>query len=130
MKITGPKKLVKRAEFVAKLLGLQDFRLKIDWNKEKGAGSYCESNHKGAFRIYIDKTVTTYWLVEVIGHEMTHLRQMKHDRLRDEEEGFVIWEGRRMPFHNDVQSDEYWLSPWEMEARAMEAWIGWHWRER
>lgn len=128
MKITGPKKLVKRAEFVAKLLGLQDFRLKIDWHKEKGQGSYCECNDKGTYRIYIDRSVTTYWLVEVIGHEMTHLRQMKHDRLRDEAEGFVIWEGKRMAFHNEVTSDEYWLSPWEMEARAMEAWVGWHWR--
>jgi hypothetical protein len=49
-------------------------------------------------------------------HEMTHVKQFVHN-------GFALYSGKAKWESNDITlstSNDYWFSPWEMEARAME----------
>jgi hypothetical protein len=46
-------------------------------------------------------------------HEMTHVKQFVHD-------GFILYSNKAIWKNEPYQKDDYWLSPWEMEARAME----------
>jgi len=62
-------------------------------------------------RAQIDTTLEAVLLA--LFHEMTHVKQFIKD-------GFInqvpyIWKNKRASLDQD-----YWLSPWEMEARAME----------
>lgn len=126
MKIKGPKKLVKRAKFVAELFDIRDFDLKMAWTK---GDSYCRRNNNGTFTIKISRAMSKYWLIELVGHEMIHLKQYKDGRLKN---GFgcVLWEGKRYEIADDSTSKEYFLSPWEIDARGHEDYVGWCWRNR
>ena len=53
-------------------------------------------------------------LVELIGHEMTHIKQFEHDALDLDKCSF---KGNEYIIENDL---DYWFSPWEIEARGME----------
>ena len=53
-------------------------------------------------------------MVELIGHEMTHIMQFKHDALDLDTCSF---KGDEYIIENDL---DYWFSPWEIEARGME----------
>jgi hypothetical protein len=53
-------------------------------------------------------------LVELIGHEMTHIKQFEHDALDLESCSF---KGDEYIIEDDL---DYWFSPWEIEARGME----------
>lgn len=55
-------------------------------------------------------------VLKALFHEMTHVKQFIHNGLRVF--GCAAkWEGRDMPIKD---KSDYWFSPWEMEARAME----------
>lgn len=53
-------------------------------------------------------------VVEIIGHEMTHIKQFVHDALDLDRCSF---KGEQYIIENDL---DYWFSPWEIEARGME----------
>jgi hypothetical protein len=60
-------------------------------------------------------------LLKSIFHEMTHVKQFIVDGLRyNSKSGY--WQGKTYPTKT---ADDYWFSPWEMEARAMETPL-WH----
>lgn len=124
MIIQGPKKLVKRAKFVANLMKLEGFVLKISWTNN---GSYCQQLSDGRFKIKIGRHHAS--IIDVIAHEMVHLAQYHKGRLLDLENGIVLWEGKRY-LDPEYLSKAYWLVPWEMEARGYEAYAGWCWRHR
>ena len=125
MKIDGPKKLVKRAVLAARFLGVSGFTLKIEWSDES---SEIESHADGSFTIRIYEHQPKWSLMESVAHEMTHLRQIKHGELI-ELENITIWQGEEY-YQIKYMSDEYFLAPWEMEARAMEAWLSYKWEIR
>jgi hypothetical protein len=57
-------------------------------------------------------------LVKTIGHELTHVKQFTYDGLKFEFEDVVVFKDNEYRFENSM---EYWLSPWEIEARGYEA---------
>jgi hypothetical protein len=130
-KIEGPRKLVKRAQFVADYYKI-DPVVTLAWSSNE---EFCECvQHE-------DKTYTIlvpYFLVgddykhklmEVIAHEMTHVNQYESGRLISlPEEDRHVWLDKK---HDRVYfMEDYLLTPWEMEARAMEFPLALLWGER
>ncbi len=130
MKFKGPKRLVKRAKFVAKLYNIEDAdrTVRIKWHEEADF-SECQEKQDGSFTIKISDWLTGQDLIESVGHEMTHVWQkVRGDLIGINDEKRWIWKG-----HNWVDSESheaYLLRPWELEARAMQDWIEWRWRHR
>ncbi len=70
----------------------------------------------GSYAININPSVRgERKVVELIGHEMTHIKQFVHDALDLDKCSF---KGDQYIIENDL---DYWFSPWEIEARGMEA---------
>lgn len=56
--------------------------------------------------------------IKTLAHEITHIKQFIYDDLVFfEEEDSVEFRGELYRFENSL---EYWLAPWEVEARGME----------
>jgi len=55
-------------------------------------------------------------LLKTIFHEMTHVKQFINDGLRFKQKRAMFQEES----YTLEVADDYWFSPWEMEARAME----------
>lgn len=55
-------------------------------------------------------------LARSIFHEMTHIKQYMQDGFKIGAKK-VSWQGKKFSMKSEK---DYWLSPWEMEARAME----------
>lgn len=131
MKVEGPKWLVERVICFARALDVYGFDLKIT---RKQKSSECSRKPDGSFVINIQKDLTkkhwAYTATEHLAHEMVHLRQYKHDTLvGDCDENVTYWKGEPyLPVR--YMSDEYFLSPWEMEARALEDWLVHKWETR
>jgi len=99
----------------------------------KGAhlkGLLAEAEDTGTkFIITIEKTHG--WVerrfAEIMGHELTHVKQYVYDGLVIEDNGkrgdIAMFRGERYRVFNEA---EYWLAPWEMEARAHEQYFRWH----
>jgi hypothetical protein len=124
MQIEGDKRLIKRAVYAARLLDVWEFNLNIDF----GDDNYCIRHDDGTFTIRIDKVLHKSLFIDMVAHEMVHLRQYKHDILRAEG-NVVFWNGEPHLLCQTLD-DAYWLSPWEMEARALQDWIAYRWGKR
>ena len=126
MKVNGPKRLMKRAVFAACFMNVFDFDLSIMESDE----TYMVHDGERSYSMYIERGLEGYDLMEAIAHEVVHLAQYVRGDLVDERETeFLYWKGERYaePEH---MSDDYFLAPWEMEARALQAWIAHKWSER
>jgi hypothetical protein len=129
MRIIGPKKLTKRAEFVANLLDIKP-AITLSWAKEEGDFSYCIENDDASFNMEIQKWLKGEDLIKTIGHEMVHVWQHKRgDLVSFHNEFRWFWKGQ-MYVGTENNMEEYFLRPWELEARALEDWIAWRWRNR
>jgi hypothetical protein len=126
MQIKGKKRLVRKAACFAKALGVFQFSLTIIESDEPA--SYCQRMEDGSFVIAMSPNAGKYWETRYLAHEMVHLRQYKHDDLRTFPDHFE-WKGERF-FEPEFLSDDYFLAPWEMEARALEAWLVHKWETR
>lgn len=119
MKITGAFK--QEAAFFAQLLEIDNFKLKIKkYKKNKYAGWLKRTDQGFVLRANDLRT---------IAHEMVHLKQYVKHELVDSGE-IVFWKGEAMHMVTKTSEDSYWLSPWEMEARAMEDYLLYKWKER
>ncbi len=128
MKIKGPKNLVKLAKFCADCLDISNFHLNIQYIKDDT--SMCEINEDGSFDITIQgDLIDEEQTLKHVGHEMVHLRQFKHDELRQLNDTQVIWRDEVYTMYNPDE-EEYFLSPWEMEARALEEWFVFRWENK
>jgi len=66
-------------------------------------------------------------LVRKIAHEMTHIMQYENDYLCfGAHEEAIVYKGELYNWEHD---GEYWLAPWEIEARGMELGIWWYYVE-
>lgn len=126
MQINGPKKLVKRAVCCARALGVSDFTLNLVWSDEY---TECTVDEAGVFTISVRKDTAPFMLIYSVAHEMVHLKQYKRDELTGDCEPVGYWKGEAY-FAGEYMSDEYFLAPWEMEARALEEWLAHKWRNR
>jgi len=126
MRVNARKKLMKRAVFAACLLNVYDFVLDII--EDDGDETYTVCDGPKQFRIHIAKDTYGFELMDHIGHEMVHVAQYMRGDLKDDNGG-TIWKGDLYP-DPEYLSDEYFLAPWEMEARALQAWITHKWENR
>jgi len=127
MLIKGPRKLVKRAEFSARLLHVECFTAYMRWTEQ---ASNCQKYNNGCFILEIQKGLPKQDLITHVAHEMTHLRQFKHGELVDVSQlGKRLWKGELFD-NSDEYDEKYFLSPWEMEARAMEGYITYMWENK
>ena len=112
-------KLVRAATFFAGMLQIKDFKLKIKSNKNKECAAWLDQkNHN--FTIYADS-------ISSLAHEMVHVKQyLKHDLVQSG--NVIFWRGEPSELEDDPNKDAYWLSPWEMEARALSDWLMYNWR--
>ena len=71
------------------------------------------------YQLYLNSNVEfpATRIVQLIGHEMTHVKQYELDGLEDHTGRTIRF---RRKYYRLANKMEYWLSPWEMEARAME----------
>jgi hypothetical protein len=127
MQIKGKKRFVRKAVCFASALEVHGFSLSISLSDE---GSSCAMAEDGTFHIAILKGLTRFEETEHLAHEMVHLRQYKHGHLIGAcDEGVTVWKGQKY-FPVEYMSDDYFLSPWEMEARALEGWLVHKWETR
>lgn len=130
--ITGPKKLVKMAAFLTNVLNIEkDFTLEIKRKKLSDVSAECLRIDDSEFEINLSKNAVSTD-IELLGHEMVHLKQYLEGRLIDRgpiPEGYLYhWEGK--PYVCGKLMDDYFLCPWEMEARALEAYLSYRWTSR
>ena len=115
--ITGPKKLVKIANFFSKYFDIKP-EVEFKWTDDVNF-SECVEFDDGTFEISIQNWLTKEDLVRVIAHEMTHVWQYCRGDLKGlEEKEVYIWKGQMYKHTNSME--EYLLRPWEQEARAFE----------
>lgn len=125
---------MKKACFIADILGIADmpFELYIRRKKLKHISAECDNCGDDSYIITLNKGMCRSLETEILGHEMVHLKQYLTGRLVDvsqsEGAGNYLWQGK--PFVTGNTMDDYFLSPWELEARALEAWIAYRWSTR
>lgn len=125
--ITGPKKLVKRAKFFAELFNIKP-TVKFDWSTDEHV-SECIEYTDGTFKVLVQDWLEPHDLITTIAHEMVHVWQYHRGDLKSyEKEELYFWKGKLYKHTDDTE--EYFLRPWEMEARAYETYCEWKWRHR
>lgn len=109
------KKLNKVKYGFMQLLGVDfvDVRLGILGSQSKNEAE-CEKVNGNEYIIYMQEGMTERRAIEVLGHELTHVKQYVFDGL-DLETAYFKGE----EYYNDTDLD-YWFAPWEVEARGME----------
>lgn len=82
--------------------------------------TWLESNHRPReFEIEIDSNLPKKALLRALAHEMVHVKQYATGQLKDYmNNNNTCWEGTT--FKGDREGDEYWVSPWEIEAYGRE----------
>jgi hypothetical protein len=115
------------AIFVASTLGLNPCNITVNIAGTFEESSYCSMDSYNNYDVIIQAGMSEKDLVKMIAHEFVHIRQVQQGRLIITPES-LVWEDKNYPLHQ-FESDEYFLSPWEMEARALEDWIFHKWSE-
>ena len=109
------------AEVCTNLFNLYDKEVLITFNGEASEGYEAVTipGEDGRFLIALnpDKKWDEEEIVKTIGHEYTHVKQFTYNGLDIEFEDMALFKGSEYRFENDM---EYWLSPWEIEARGHE----------
>lgn len=128
-------KLVKKATFwyADKLLSKRiqkSITIKIRFldnlYKKTGCLGFCEwvgTNEKPRnFIIELDSNLSEKATLRTIAHEMVHVKQYATGQLKDYMSANGIkWEGKLFNKNNSINDlEEYWLSPWEIEAYGLE----------
>lgn len=121
MKITACNdEFLAAATWYAHALGIADydFDLTVDYSDEEMIGAAQILYHKGVAVITMNTTqCETDDELELLAHEMVHLRQYVTGELVDDfVTGLVIWKGVAYDAPADASSWAYWNSPWELEA--------------
>ena len=99
-------------------LGKGKLEVLMDEDIESGSIAEAVRVSKNKFMIVLSKNMidSDESLARTIFHEMTHIKQFMQDGFKIGAKK-VSWQGEKF---NVKSEKDYWLSPWEMEARAME----------
>ena len=98
------------------VLGLEGIKIHVRIDKTLDKTTLAEVlERQNSYAINISPVVRDERkVVEIIGHEMTHIKQFVYDELDLDKCAF---KGEQYIIENDL---DYWFSPWEIEARGME----------
>lgn len=99
-------------------LGKGKLEVLMDEDIESGSIAEAVRVSKNKFMIVLSKNMidSDESLAKTIFHEMTHIKQYMQDGFKIGAKK-VSWQGKKFSVKSEK---DYWLSPWEMEARAME----------
>lgn len=115
--------------FAKEFFNLKGGKLEVLLDDKLESGSVAEAFRlsKKKFMLAVSKEAIrdTEDLLKCVFHEMTHIKQYKHNGLRFGTKKVELG-GQKYPFKDSI---DYWLSPWEMEARAMEEALLFFWGE-
>lgn len=109
--------------YVERLLGdrLENLSIVIKFDANlKEDHAYCQwldANDKPRkFRVVINSQMGRRKTLEILAHEMVHVKQYATGELKDYVYGnHVRWKGQKM-FYDDTDDQNYYDSPWEIEA--------------
>lgn len=99
-----------------------DVEVLVTFNGEacEGYEAVTIPNNEGKYLVALNPDIE--WeeteLVKTIGHELCHVKQFRYNGLEFESDKVMAFKDREYRFENDM---EYWLAPWEIEARGYEA---------
>jgi hypothetical protein len=131
MKITACNdEFLAAATWYAHALGIADyeFDLTVDYaDSEDMVGAAQILYHKGVAVITMNTTqCETDDEMELLAHEMVHLRQYVTGQMVDDIfNTLVIWEGTVYDACTDANSWAYWNAPWELEAFSRQRGLNW-----
>lgn len=93
--------------------------VKYSFSDLGGDLAFCTDYDSGEYEIELDSTFVKYStereLVEIVSHEMVHVKQHEYDGLHLEVNSMYY----RGQFY-DEEVEGYWFLPWEVEARGYE----------
>lgn len=104
---------------------IEKVSIRVDFGATRGFKASAEwvdgPERPKRFRIRIRETMSREEILCSLAHEMVHVKQYSSGQLRDyvNLDNFVRWESNRWTFE-DEDSEDYWLAPWELEARGYE----------
>ena len=111
------KALVKAAEYFAKKLGIAKFEctvnivFKYDFTKTFSAYAQVEQINAKRINLEIDAKLHDDIALEIMAHEMVHVKQYLKGELGQDKKGFQLWKGKHV-----AAGLKYHNQPWEREA--------------
>lgn len=119
--ITGPKGLVKAACWYAKYLGIADKEFTLNITRRK----LCCANAFASFDVFsmageieLDPRKKSVDIYQILAHEMVHIKQYVLGELDETHPSGTVWKGQL--FIETGKDQDYWESPWEIEAYGKE----------
>lgn len=96
---------------------------------DKHFAAYMQQDDDCEFTITFDRSIVndpdeTYY-IETLAHELAHVSQYVTGRMVDKGKNLVLWEGQEI----DERITDYWLTPWEIEARQLQHDLTLEWLE-
>ena len=119
------KDLVAAATFIAKRLKIDRFDFTLAINFKHGFTELCQAHaqvyyiNERRIQIEIDAAIPELIAVEILAHEMVHVRQYLTKKLSEDKKGLQLWKGQHvaiMPYHKQ---------PWEIEAMKLRTVLKW-----
>ena len=109
-------RIMEAVEFVAKYYKLKTgvTTVKLITVDEVEATADRLKNNRFEIRLVKTKLKTDDEVLRAVFHEMTHIKQFMFDGLR------LAGQATKWKTETFNSNTEYWFTPWEMEARAME----------
>ena len=125
--MSSRKKLKRQIQFIKNFLQLpEEMQISLivaPLDGDMGLFTRLADNH---YVIILDEGMTSEQQLHTIAHELVHIKQRLDGRLIFKQKK-QIWCGTKYKIKTE---DDYWLAPWEMEARAMEAYLASKWYNR
>lgn len=116
------KALLAALPFFAKLLKIDNYNVTIALNFKHNFTElfqvYAQVYHVNTHRINIefDANINNAISLQVLAHEMVHVKQYVTGKLAEDSEGFQLWRGKRVS-----ENLSYTQEPWEVEAMRNES---------
>jgi hypothetical protein len=85
--------------------------------------SYLDNNIRPRmFNINVNNNMSKWSIIKALAHEMVHVKQYAKGELQDyitpKKTDLVKWKGKKFTSSDDWEN--YWMSPWEIEAYGLE----------
>lgn len=120
------KDLVTAAAFIAKRLKIDKFNFTLAINFKHGFTELCQAHaqvyyiNERRIQIEIDASIPELISIEILAHEMVHVRQYLTKILAEDSKGLQLWNGKHIP-----EDTPYHKQPWEVEAMKAQTVLKW-----
>ena len=117
---------MRAAEFLAKRLRIRKFDCTIAINFKYGFTALCSAHAQVYYindrriQIEIDAKISELVYLEILAHEMVHVKQYITKKLAEDKNGDQLWKGKRV-----LNNVPYHKQPWEVEAMKAQSVLKW-----